>query len=187
MGDEALAGDGLSAVARRAEAFLTPVFTAFAGLATIAGALIVALIGASVVMRHVANAPFRFTEELVGLLMTAAFFLALPLVTLRAEHVRVQIAVAALPPRLVRWAALAASLFGLAFCIWFVVLCLPWLEFAFERRIKTEVARLLMYPWMALLPVSLVLTAVAIAIRGASGTRDPKDATTPTADGSRRS
>lgn len=151
--------------ARRAERLLAPVLWVLAVLGALAGAAIVGLIGASVTMRHFANAPFRFTEELVGLLMTAAFFLALPLVTLRAEHVRVQFFVNALPPRL-RWAvAVMANLLGLAFCIWFVWLALPWFEFAFQRSIRTEVARLLMYPWMALLPLSLLLSAVAFAIR----------------------
>lgn len=125
------------------------------------------MIGASVTMRYLAYAPFRNTEELVGLLMTAAFFLALPLVTLRAEHVRVLIIVSSLPDRASRWLAVVAGLFGAAFCLWFFALCLPWLEFAFDRGIKTEVGRLLMYPWMALLPLSMLLTALAFLLRSA--------------------
>lgn len=154
---------------RRVEAWLTPVFIAMAVLAAIAGSAIIGLIGTSVTMRYLAYAPFRHTEELVGLLMTAAFFLALPLVTLRAEHVRVLILVSSLPDRAGRWMAVVAGLFGAAFCLWFFVLCLPWLEFAFDRNIKTEVGRLLMYPWMALLPLSMLLTALAFLIRGAPG------------------
>ncbi|MEM1427907.1 MAG: TRAP transporter small permease [Pseudomonadota bacterium] len=157
---------------RRAEAVLRPLCMGLAALATLAGAAIVALLGASVLMRHVAGAPFRFTEELVGLFVTAAFFLALPLVTLNGDHVRVRLLVAALPPRGARWARLAAGLFGIVFCVWFVWLCLPWFEFAFDRRIKTEVARLLMYPWMALMPLSLGLAALALAVRAF----DPDDA-----------
>ena len=152
-------------IARRLEALLAPIFLALAILAALAGAAIVGLVGASVAMRHFANAPFRFTEELVGLLMTAAFFLALPLVTLRADHVRVQFFVSALPPGIRCAVAVVANLLGLVFCLWFVWLALPWFEFAFQRSIKTEVARLLMYPWMLLLPLSLLLSAVAFAVR----------------------
>ena len=162
-GQEAVRAPG---VAGRLESLLVPLFSALAILAAFAGAAIVALTGASVAMRYFANAPFRFTEELVGLLMTAAFFLALPLVTLRAEHVRVQVFVNALPARLRRAAVVLANLFGIGFCLWFVWLALPWFEFAFQRGIKTEVARLLMYPWMALLPLSLFLSALAFAVRG---------------------
>lgn len=156
---------GLLSAARVAERLLRALFVAMAVLATAAGTAIVCLIGASVTMRYLAFAPFRFTEELVGLLMTAAFFLALPLVTYRAEHVRVTVLVKALPPNLRRFAALAAGIFGAWFCFWFFALSMPWLEFAYDRAIRTEVGRLLMYPWMALFPVSLSLTAIAFVIR----------------------
>ena len=137
-------------------------------LATIAGVMIVGLIGASVTMRYLTYTPFRLTEELVGLLMTAAFFLALPLITLRAKHVRVLMLVAYLPERTKRPVNIMAGLFGLAFCLWFFALCLPWFEFAFDRKIKTEVGRLLMYPWMALLPISMLLSGLAFILRGLS-------------------
>ena len=137
-------------------------------LAAIAGVMIVTLIGASVTMRYLAYTPFRFTEELVGLLMTAAFFLALPLITLRAKHVRVLMLLAYLPERTKRPVNIMAGLFGLAFCLWFFALCLPWFEFAFDRKIKTEVGRLLMYPWMALLPISMLLSGLAFVLRGLS-------------------
>ena len=158
--------DWHSTALKRYEKWLTPLFVALAILAAVAGAMIVGLIGASVSMRYLAYAPFRFTEELVGLLMTAAFFLALPLVTLRTKHVRVLILVSYLPEHASRWVSVLAGLFGLAFCLWFFALCLPWLEFAFDRSIKTEVGRLLMYPWMALLPLSMLLTGLAFLLRG---------------------
>ncbi|MDG1457105.1 MAG: TRAP transporter small permease [Pseudoprimorskyibacter sp.] len=155
--------------------YCTLLFKVMAVLAAIAGTLIVVMIGASVTMRYLAYTPFRFTEELVGLLMTAAFFLALPLVTFRAEHVRVQVLVAALPDTARLWVTRLAAAFGAVFCLWFFGLCLPWFEFAFERNIKTEVGRLLMYPWMALLPLSMILTMLAFVFRVASVTQRPAD------------
>ena len=160
---------------------LRQLFVALAVLATIAGVLIVALVGASVTMRYIAQVPFRFTEELVGLLMTAAFFLALPLVTLNAEHVRVQILVASLPPRLARWVSVTAAVFGFSFSVWFCWLCLPWFEFAYVRSIKTEVGRLLMYPWMFVLPMSMLLTSIAFALKAASGFQAATPSSTSTA------
>ena len=151
------------------EKWLRHLLVVLAFIATLAGIMIVVLVGASVTMRHLAQAPFRFTEELVGLLMTAAFFLALPLVTLNAEHVRVQILIASLPARLAHWVSVAAAVFGVVFTGWFLWLCIPWFEFAFERNIKTEVGRLLMYPWMAVLPLSMLLTSFAFALRVISG------------------
>jgi len=166
------AGGRISA-AGSLERLLTPVFAALAVVSAMAGGAIVVVIGASVAMRYFANAPFRFTEELVGLLVTASFFLALPLVTLKTRHVRVHLVVEHLPAALCGWAHMAASIFGTAFCIWFFVLCLPWFEFAFERSIKSEVARLLLYPWMALVPLSLALTALAFVVRGLAGESEP--------------
>lgn len=151
-------------LAQQARRLLTPIFFAMAVLAAIAGVAIVGLIGASVTMRYFAFAPFRFTEELVGLLMTAAFFLALPMVTLRADHVRVLVLVSVLPPKTRPWASGFAALLGAAFCVWFLILSWPWFEFAFDRNIKTEVGRLLMYPWMALLPVSMALSLLAFLV-----------------------
>lgn len=161
-----------SDISDRMLSILLPVFIGLAVLAAVAGAAIILLIGASVTMRYFAFAPFRFTEELVGLLMTAAFFLALPLVTLRAEHVRVLLFVSMLPPWAARAAGILAAFFGGSFCMWFLVLCIPWLEFAIDRNIKTEVGRLLMYPWMALLPLSMALSIVAFLLRGASAEMD---------------
>lgn len=163
---------GLAAAAQAVERLLSPLLVGLAVLATAAGVAIVALVGVSVAMRYLANAPLYYTEELVGLLMTAAFFLALPLVTLRAEHVRVTILVANLPPAMRRAAGLLAGLFGVVFCLWFFALCLPWLEFAFSRNLKSEAARLLLYPWMALLPLSLMLSALAFAVRALAGRRN---------------
>ncbi|MDN2567047.1 TRAP transporter small permease [Aquibium sp. A9E412] len=160
--------DRLARAAGRAERLVRPVFVALALLATAAGAAMVALMVASVAMRHLANAPLYFTEELIGLLLTAAFFLALPLVTLNGEHVRVTLVVANLPPRGRSVAAAAAGLLGIAFCAWFVALAMPWLDFALSRGLKSEVARLLLYPWMALVPFGLVLSGLAFAIRAAA-------------------
>lgn len=156
--------DGQQDIAARIGKVLTPFFIAMAVLAALAGCAIVLLIGASVTMRYFAFSPFRFTEELVGLLMTAAFFLALPLAALRAEHVRVLVLVSALPKRARTWIGRLAALLGATFCLWFLALCLPWLEFAIDRNIKTEVGRLLMYPWMALPPLSMALSIVAFLV-----------------------
>lgn len=152
-------------ILRRAEQWLRRLFVLLAMLASGAAVAIVVLVGASVTMRHIAQAPLRFTEELVGLLMTAAFFLALPLVTLEAKHVRVQIVIASLPSNWAGRLCILSGIFGFVFTFWFFWLCLPWFEFAYQRTIKTEAARLLMYPWMAILPVSMLLTSIAFVVR----------------------
>jgi len=72
-----------------------------------------------------------------------------------------------------QWVAACAAVFGVTFTLWFFWLCIPWFEFAYSRTIKTEVGRLLMYPWMMILPLSMLLSAMAFAIRFAGANDAP--------------
>ncbi|EAQ02400.1 hypothetical protein OB2597_19996 [Pseudooceanicola batsensis HTCC2597] len=126
---------------------------------------IVGLVTTSVIMRRFAGTPLHITEDVVGLLLTAMLFLGLPLVTLRAQHVRVSIVSNALEPRYGGAVHVAAMLVGLVFFGWIFIKALPWLEFAWKRSLRTETARLLLYPWMAALPLSVGLTWVIFASR----------------------
>lgn len=138
---------------------------AMAWMAALCMVGIVAIITAGVVMRRFANAPLHITEDVVGLMLSAMLFLGLPLVTLRSQHVRVSIVANALQPRLSLAVHLAAMLVGVVFFGWIFVKALPWLDFAFARNLRTETARLLLYPWMAVLPLSVGLTGVIFAAR----------------------
>jgi len=124
---------------------------------------IVAVITLGVVMRRVAGAPLYFTEDIVGLMLSAVLFLGLPLV--RSQHVRVSIVADALQRKFAFAVHLAAMLVGMIFFGWIFIIALPWLEFAWARNLKSETARLLLYPWMAILPVSIGLTWVIYAAR----------------------
>ena len=153
---------------KKCEKWLESLFVTLAVAGAACGILIIGLIGAGVGMRYLAYAPLRYTEELVGLLMTAAFSFVLPLVTLRSKHVRVLMVLTYLPEPQKRVFNILAGILGLVFCTWFFLLCLPWVEFAFDRKIKTEVGRILMYPWMIVMPLSFLLTGFAFFLRGFS-------------------
>ncbi len=127
--------------------------------------VIVGLVTTSVIMRRFAGTPLHITEDVVGLLLTAMLFLCLPLVTLRAQHVRVSIASNALEPRFGGAVHVAAMLVGMVFFGWIFIKALPWLVFAWMRNLKTETARFLLYPWMAVLPLSVGLTWVIFVSR----------------------
>ncbi len=141
----------------------------FFGASGLALAAIVGIIVASVVMRRVVGSPLYYTEELVGLLLCASLFLALPMVTVKAQHVRVTFLASALGPRGRTALAVLASAVTLAFCGWYLIEALPWLEFAFKRNIRTEAASLRLAPWMAVPPVSVALCALLVLVRTASG------------------
>lgn len=141
----------------------------FFGASGLALATIVGIIVASVVMRRVVGSPLYYTEELVGLLLCASLFLALPMVTVKAQHVRVTFLASALGPGGRAVLAVLASAVTLAFCAWYLIEALPWLEFAFKRNIRTEAASLRLAPWMAVPPVSVALCALLVLVRTASG------------------
>lgn len=134
---------------------------ALAGLSAFGLAAIVGLIIASVAMRKLLNAPLYFSEEIVGLLMSSCLFLALPMVTLRNSHVRVSVIAGYLEKRNQTLHAILsclAAMVGVACCAWLTIEAVPWLQFAIDLNLKTETSRVLLYPWMAALPVSVALT-----------------------------
>ena len=129
---------------------------------------IVGIIVTSVLMRKFFNVPLYFGEEVIGMLMSVSLFLALPMVTLQGTHVRVSILSAYLKKRSrVLFAVISglAALVGVACCTWLVVDAIPWLEFAIKHNLKTETSRILLYPGMAVLPMSIFLTGVIFAAR----------------------
>ena len=142
--------------------YLALAMAIFAALAMVG---IVAIIVTSVFMRRFANAPLHITEDVVGLMLSVALFLCVPYVTLRSKHVRVAIIADSVHKRLRPVFAGAAMLVGVVFFGWIFVESLPWLEFAWKRGLKTETARILLYPWMAVLPLSVGLTWVIYAAR----------------------
>lgn len=133
---------------------------AMAILASVAMVGIVAIIVTGVVMRRFFNTPLHITEDLVGLMLSAVLFLGLPLVTLRSQHVRVSIVADALTPRFATPVRIAAMLVGVLFFGWILIESIPWFEFAVKRGLKTETARILLYPWMAVVPLSVGLTGL---------------------------
>lgn len=151
-------------------------------------AAIVGIIVVSVLMRKFFNMPLFFGEEVVGMLMSVSLFLALPMVTLRGLHVRVSILSAYLKKRsrvLFALISSLAALVGIVCCAWLLIDAVPWLEFAIKHNLKTETSRILLYPSMAVLPISICLTGVIFAARlfGWIGDNEKNGSETPAGTG----
>jgi TRAP-type C4-dicarboxylate transport system permease small subunit len=138
---------------------------ACATLAAISLMAIVAIIVTSVMMRKFANSPLHITEEVVGLLLSVALFLGLPLVTLRGKHVHVSLLTSVTKGKLKVTLQVAGLLIGVSFFSWLIWEAIPWFDFAFKRNLKTETTRILLYPWMALMPFSLSITGAIFVAR----------------------
>ena len=155
--------------------------------AACAAAAMLVLVVAGVVMRYAFNAPLGFTEELVGLLLVAMLFLSLPLGALANRHVSVTLLTQALSPVGRRIADAMAALVTIAFAVWFIRETIPWLDLALRLTLRSEASRLLLWPWMLMLPIALgvvVLVAVmelgrTVIGRGAADGRAPRQPAPP--------
>ena len=138
---------------------LASAFAASLGIAAI-----VAIIATSVVMRKFGS-PLHMTEEVVGLILSVSLLLALPMVTLKAQNVRVAIisnAAKGIWGQVLRVLALLLTVF---FFGWLMIEVVPWFEFAYDRNLKTQTSRILLYPWMAAMPLAIVLTIAILLAR----------------------
>jgi TRAP-type transport system small permease protein len=131
--------------------------------AAAAVAAMAALTVAAVVMRYGFGAPFRFTEELGGLLLVTSAFLAMPLVLASHANIRVTLVSGRAPGpwRRVLW--VAGQLVFLAFALVFFRDALADAQFTQKLRLKSEVARLPLAPWLWAMVASVGLLAAIAA------------------------
>ena len=143
---------------------------ALAAIAAAAGAAIFAFILAAVVMRYLVAAPFRFTEELSGLLLAMMVFLAMPMALVRDLNIRVTLVTDSLPALVRRVAWIASELILVAFATIFA--WQSWNLVAFHARLglKSEQARLELWPWLAVMTACVALCALVGAWKA---TRQP--------------
>jgi len=87
------------------------------------------------------------------------------MVTLLSKHVHVSLLTAYTTGRPKSLLQMAALFVGIVFLGWLIWQTIPWFEFAYKRGIKTETTRILLYPWMALMPLSLTLACTILIAR----------------------
>ena len=132
-------------------------------LSAAACAGILGLVLAAVVMRYAVAAPFRFTEEMAGLLLSAMAFLALPFAMAGNANIRVTLVTERLPPlpRRVFWVIGQAIM--VAFCAIFAWEAWNIADFTMRLNLMSEQARLPLGPWVALMPAALAVTGAIAA------------------------
>jgi TRAP-type C4-dicarboxylate transport system permease small subunit len=121
-------------------------------------AAIFAIVLAAVVMRYAVAAPFRFTEELSGLLLAAMAFGALPWAMAGHANIRVTLVTERLPPLPKRIAWVVGQLILIAFCAVFVREAIAITEFTQRLGLKSEQSRLPLAPWLWWMVGSMALT-----------------------------
>lgn len=133
---------------------------------------ILALVVAAVVMRYAIAAPFRFTEELAGLLLSAMAFLALPFAMASHANIRVTLLTERLPPRAQRLAWVLGQGIMVSFCAIFAWEGWNIADFTLRLNLMSEQARLPLAPWTFLMPTAIAFTgfiAAWVALRPPPG------------------
>lgn len=134
-------------------------------ISALAVAAITTIICTSVIMRRVANSPLFYAEELVGLLLAVTLFFALPLVTMRGEHIRVTLLANYLKKKGKAYLGFFGGFVGLGFLGWLIWESIEWMSFAIRLNLKTEATSIPLVPWMSIVPFSLCITAFGILIQ----------------------
>jgi TRAP-type C4-dicarboxylate transport system permease small subunit len=124
---------------------------------------ILGLVLAAVVMRYAVASPFRFTEELSGLLLSAMAFCALPFAMAANANIRVTLVTERLHglPRRLFWVIGQAIM--VAFCAIFAWESWGIAEFTMRLNLSSEQARLPLAPWTALMPAGFAFTGFVAA------------------------
>jgi TRAP-type C4-dicarboxylate transport system permease small subunit len=145
-------------------------------VATAALLLMTSLVVISSFMRYLVGRPFGFTEELVALLYMSMVFLAIPIATVHRRHV----AITVLPQKIMllfkrpfRFLAVVAMI---AFCIWFTVAAVSFTSESYRFGSRTEISEILLWPWMAVIPISMGLVSlisILHLIQGADPSEGP--------------
>jgi TRAP-type C4-dicarboxylate transport system permease small subunit len=132
-------------------------------LSAAACAGILGLVLAAVVMRYAVAAPFRFTEELAGLMLSAMAFLALPFGMAANANIRVTLVTERLGPVARRGFWVLGQAIMIAFCAIFAWEAWNIADFTLRLNLMSEQARLPLGPWVGLMPVALAVTGCIAA------------------------
>jgi len=124
---------------------------------------ILGLVLAAVVMRYAVASPFRFTEELAGLLLSAMAFLALPFAMATNANIRVTLVTERLGGTARRFFWVVGQAIMVAFCAIFAWESWGIAEFTLQLNLMSEQARLPLGPWALLMPAGFAFTALVAA------------------------
>lgn len=115
------------------------------------------LIFVSTLMRYLGGRPLRFSDELAGLLFLSLTFLCLPYVLNKGRHIRIEVLINLMPLRAAKVMDFIGVLVLLAFCSIFAFESWKFMSFSFALNSRTDISSILLWPWMSLMPFSMVL------------------------------
>lgn len=117
----------------------------------------------AVVTRYAVGAPFAFTEDLAGLMLVSAVFLGMPYALATHAHIRVNIAYDRTRGWLRRCLFVLGQLVFLAFAAVFFRDARADLNLTMMLNLKSEVARIPLAPFVAMMSIGVALAALVAA------------------------
>lgn len=129
-------------------------------VAVCSGIFMAGMILLSAILRYVINEPLSFSDELAGLLFVTLGFFSFPYVMEKSEHINLSILVERLSPFKQRCCRFLASVVFFLFSVTFIHQSWNFMDFSRVISSRTDVAQLLLWPWMAVMPVSMSLCAL---------------------------
>ena len=144
---------------------LDRLFTGLLWIAVVSGMLMTTFVVLASVMRYFVGSPFRFTEELVGLLFVAVAFLGLPWATMHNRHLRITLIPDRLPAGFRKVTDLVAGLLVIVFCAVFAVQSWEFAAFSLSLNARSDMGGIPLFPWMVLMPAMCTAAALGILVR----------------------
>lgn len=133
------------------------------------GVFMTGLVLVSTLMRYLAGSPIGFSDELSGLLFLSLSFLSLPHVLNTSQHIRIDMLVRTFSPRLAVAADIFANAIFVAFAGIFAYEAWDFMVFSLQIGSRSEISGVLLWPWMALMPLSMLLCILIIVRNGLQG------------------
>ncbi|MCG7599286.1 TRAP transporter small permease [Halomonas sp. McH1-25] len=127
------------------------------------------LVLVSTLMRYLVGRPIGFSDELSGLLFLSLSFLSLPHVLNTSQHIRIDLLVRALPSRMAAVADIFANAILVAFASIFAYQAWDFMTFSLQIGARSEISGVLLWPWMALMPLSMLLCILIVVRNGLRG------------------
>lgn len=134
-------------------------------LAALIGGLMSVIVFAAVAMRYVFLSPLRFTDELIGLLFSAGVFLAIPYLFASDRNIRVSLLTDRLSGTAAAVVKFVSNIGIICFFLLLGVLSFDFASFSYMIGAESDVARIPVAPWMALMPFSCFLTAFIVLLK----------------------
>ncbi|UTW14471.1 TRAP transporter small permease [Marinobacterium rhizophilum] len=118
----------------------------------------------STLLRYLAGQPISFSDELAGLLFLTMAFSTFPHVLNKSGHISLDLLTERMSPGMRKICSLFSAAIFIAFAITFSYQAWGFMDFSRLISSRTDVSGILLWPWMALMPASMVL-CIAVELK----------------------